>query len=90
MTYYDRCFNSSNAVISFSKRTKNKSQSIKFKFFLVTYFFSMLIDRDHQIEVDMNDLHSTLMYIVMVVLIKDQVHDVIVLLFVEYLLYWLV
>jgi len=50
----------------------------------------MLIDRDHRIEVDTNGLHSTLMYIVMVVLIKDQVHDVIVLLFVEYLLYWLV
>lgn len=46
----------------------------------------MLIDQGHQIEVDMNDLHLMMMYVLMVVLIKDQVHCVIAFLSFECLL----
>ena len=48
----------------------------------------MLIDQDHQIEVDMNDLHLTLMCISMIVLIMNQVPDVIAFLSSVYPLYW--
>ena len=47
----------------------------------------MLIDQDHQITVDMNDLYPMKMYILMVVLIKHQVHYVIDFLSFEYLSY---
>jgi hypothetical protein len=75
---------------SYQFLNKSINQSNEIASLFLSYFVLMLIDQDHQIEVDINDLHSMQMNILSVVLIINQVHHAIAFLFFEHLLYSLI